>query len=192
MEYPRAEDHSRLDTGNVRDARRAQAFSARTLSDKDRERCSRSIDRRWVGASSCAFYRLRDDGILPVICPTSQIFSTGCAHACDRRIDLPATVHGVVFDIWVRKPWWPFAAVPTFVRRVHWRPAFRACLSAHSDAGPRRWTLWCISSANSRSAFAAGPLRAYPAELDPETREPVVRGDQARTRDWITIRLSGA
>src|SRR5712671_3836559 len=47
-----------------------------------------------------AFCKLRDDGIVPLICPTCQNVFAGFAqgiHASDRR----ATLHGVVFDILV-------------------------------------------------------------------------------------------
>ena len=46
-------------------------------------------------AGSFALYRLRDDGILQVICPTCQTVFAGSRMAGDRK----ATLHGVVFDI---------------------------------------------------------------------------------------------
>ena len=47
-----------------------------------------------VPGRSWAFYKLRKNGILQVICPTCQSFR-GIAHASDSQ----ATLHGVVFDI---------------------------------------------------------------------------------------------
>ena len=47
-----------------------------------------------------AFYKRRDDGIVPLICPTCQNVFAGFAqsiHASDHH----ATLHGVVFDILV-------------------------------------------------------------------------------------------
>ena len=50
-------------------------------------------------AGPSAFYKLRDDTILPVICPTCQnVFAGSPKHPCQRR---RVTLHGVVFDILV-------------------------------------------------------------------------------------------
>jgi hypothetical protein len=43
-------------------------------------------------------YKLSEYHMVPVICPTCQIVFAG------RRIDHPATLHGVVFDILVVGP----------------------------------------------------------------------------------------
>ena len=42
-------------------------------------------------------FKLRDDGTVPVICPTRQMFSR-VKHPCQRHL---VTLHGVVFDILV-------------------------------------------------------------------------------------------
>src|SRR5712671_1991815 len=57
------------------------------------------------------FYRLRNDGPVPLICPTCQCFSRHRPkHPCQR---LRATLHGVVFDIssWEREPRRPCGAM---------------------------------------------------------------------------------
>src|SRR5712675_439074 len=59
---------------------------------------SRRRGRCWAGP--WAFCKLRDDGIVPLICPTCQNVFAGFAqsiHASDHH----ATLHGVVFDILV-------------------------------------------------------------------------------------------
>jgi hypothetical protein len=58
---------------------------------------------------------LRDDGIVPVICPTCQM-SWRVKHPCQRS---PATLHGVVFDILVGS-----AARPAFAATVRLRFRF--------------------------------------------------------------------
>ena len=47
-----------------------------------------------------AFYKWRDDGIVPLICPTCQNVFAGIAQSIDAS-DHHATLHGVVFDILV-------------------------------------------------------------------------------------------
>ena len=47
-----------------------------------------------------AFYKRRDDGVMPLICPTCQKVFRGIGHASDRQ----ATLHGVVFDILDARP----------------------------------------------------------------------------------------
>jgi hypothetical protein len=44
------------------------------------------------------FYKLRDDGMLPLICPTCQ---NVCAGKASMPATPPVTLHGVVFDILV-------------------------------------------------------------------------------------------
>src|SRR5712671_4949953 len=62
--------------------------------------CLQSRQRARCRAGPRAFCKLRDDGTVPLICPTCQNVFAGIAqgiHASDRR----ATLHGVVFDILV-------------------------------------------------------------------------------------------
>ncbi len=62
--------------------------------------CLQSRRRARCRAGPWAFCKLRDDGIVPLICPTCQNVFAGIAqsiHASDRH----ATLHGVVFDILV-------------------------------------------------------------------------------------------
>jgi len=49
---------------------------------------------------SGAFCKLRDDGTVPLICPTCQNVFAGFAQGIDAS-DHHATLHGVVFDILV-------------------------------------------------------------------------------------------
>src|SRR6266478_6375743 len=53
-----------------------------------------------VGQGPWAFCKWRDDGIVPLICPTCQIVFAGIAQSI-RASDHRATLHGVVFDILV-------------------------------------------------------------------------------------------
>jgi tryptophan-rich sensory protein len=48
-------------------------------------------------AGPWAFYKLRNDELVPLICPTCQMFS----RVKHPRWRPPATLHGVVFDILV-------------------------------------------------------------------------------------------
>jgi len=48
-------------------------------------------------AGPCAFDELRDDGLVPLICPTCQMFSKDRSNHPGWRDQ--ATLHGVVFDI---------------------------------------------------------------------------------------------
>ena len=78
---------------------RAGATSAGTTSIV-RIFCLQSRRRARCRAGPWAFCKLRDDGIVPLICPTCQNVFAGFAqsiHASDRH----ATLHGVVFDILV-------------------------------------------------------------------------------------------
>src|SRR6266481_734102 len=66
---------------------------------KDFFACNRARGAR-CRAGPWAFCKWRDDGIVPLICPTCQNVFAGIAqgiHASDRH----ATLHGVVFDILV-------------------------------------------------------------------------------------------
>src|SRR6195256_3313972 len=70
--------------------------------EHDPEKACPRATTRWVGcrAGRWASCKLRDDGIVPLICPTCQNVFAGFAqsiHASDRH----ATLHGVVFDILV-------------------------------------------------------------------------------------------
>ncbi len=62
-------------------------------------------------AAPWAVYKLHDDGVVPLICPTCQTFSQARSkHPCWRQ---QATLHGLVFDILAR------------VGRVHFNPPSR-------------------------------------------------------------------
>ena len=105
----------RSGTGFTSISPRARIGSARGSATREAtRRCGEPVQLQWwvnflpaialeepcCRAGPWAFCKLRDDGIVPLICPTCQNVFAGIAqsiHASDHQ----ATLHGVVFDILV-------------------------------------------------------------------------------------------
>ena len=84
--------------GNARGVPSLWRAGATSIAGKDF--CLQTRQRARCRAGPRAFYKLRDDGIVPLICPTCQNVFAGFAQGIDAS-DHHATLHGVVFDILV-------------------------------------------------------------------------------------------